>query len=88
MTTQNRTREQSPRPGWPGTGPLGRVAMDYPGPYLTFEVGFPTARPEQWADWESHCEDADNPTGTVYDYVHLDVIRALIELHGGEWVTE
>ena len=57
---------------------------DYPGPYTAVEVGFPSARPEPWADWLEYVEDPDDPTATVYGYVPVETVQALIELHGGE----
>lgn len=54
------------------------------GPYTAAEVGFPSARPEPWDEWSQYCEDPDKPTRTVYAYVPAHVIRALIDLHGGE----
>lgn len=55
-----------------------------PGPFSAVEVGFPTARPEPWADWEQYCKDPKNPMGTVYGYVPVDMARALVASHGGE----
>jgi hypothetical protein len=54
------------------------------GPWTHVEVGFPSARPEPWAEWESYCESPNDPTGTVYGYVPLPLVEALIALHGGE----
>ncbi|MBF4625509.1 hypothetical protein [Clavibacter sp. VKM Ac-2872] len=73
-----------PRPDWPGSG----APRDYPGPYARVEVGFPTERPEPWAEWDAWCEDPASPTETVYDFVPVAAVRALIELHGGEAVGE
>jgi hypothetical protein len=52
--------------------------------YTSVEVGFPSSRPEPWTAWEEYCESPDNPTGTVYSYVPVRLVRALIESHGGE----
>ena len=57
---------------------------DVIGPFYAAEVGFPSERPEPWDVWETYCDDSEKPMGTVYGYVPADVIRALIELHGGE----
>ena len=77
----------------------GEPACDYPGPYSHVEVGMPTARPEPWEcphldeyqhnglHWECYAEDRNNPTGTVYGYVPVDMVRALIASHGGEKVA-
>jgi len=51
--------------------------------YVTVEVGYPTERPEPWADWVDHCEDPDSPTSTVYGHVPARVVRDLIAAHGG-----
>lgn len=53
------------------------------GPYVSVEVGFPSARPEPWGVWEEFAERADDPTGTVYGFVPVELVRALIESHGG-----
>lgn len=53
------------------------------GPFDAVEVGFPSDRPEPWADWEKYCEDTTDPTSTVYGYVPVDLVRALVESHGG-----
>lgn len=70
-----------PRPGW------GDVDPCYAGPYTHVEVGYPTERPEPWDQWEEYCEAPDNPTGTVYSYVPVPLVRALIAAHGGEVVA-
>ena len=54
------------------------------GPWTAAELGFPDARPEPWSEWESYAEEADRPTHTVYSYVPIAMIEALIALHGGE----
>lgn len=65
-------------------GILDNVVHDYPGPYDMVEVGFPTQRPEPWTEWKQYAEEPDNPTGSVYGYVPVDMVTALVELHGGE----
>lgn len=57
---------------------------DYPGPFDEVEVGFPSARPEPWDEWRQYAEESERPTDTVYSYVPVETVRALIELHGGE----
>lgn len=54
------------------------------GPYLAVEMGYPSERPEPWAEWEKYAERSDDPTGTVYGFVPTGMIEALIALHGGE----
>lgn len=60
------------------------VPADYPGPYTRVEVGFPSERPEPWSTWEQYAEDPGSPTHTVYGYVPVELVRALIDSHGGE----
>jgi hypothetical protein len=50
------------------------------GPWVRVEVGFPSAEPEFIMD---HCEDPENPTGTVYGYVPIELVEKLIDYHGG-----
>ena len=52
-------------------------------PWASVEVGYPSARPEPWADWEQYCDSPSDPTSTVYGYVPVDLVRALIDAHGG-----
>ncbi|MYR30528.1 MULTISPECIES: hypothetical protein [unclassified Streptomyces] len=70
-------------PGLP-SGLAHGAPADYPGPYTQVEVGFPSERPEPWSDWAEHVEDPDEPTRTVYSYVPVEIVRALIDSHGGE----
>lgn len=69
----------APRPGQ-ATG----TPYDYEGPFAAVEVGYPSERPEPWSDWAEYCEDPGEPTNTVYGYVPVAMVRALIDLHGGE----
>lgn len=70
----------SPRPSDYG---FGDVPGTYEGPYTAVEVGFPSARPEPWDQWSEWCENPEDPTATVYNYVPVDAVRALIAHHGG-----
>jgi hypothetical protein len=68
-------------------GGLGDAPGDYPGPYTAVEVGYPSERPEPWDEpggWRSYAEDGNDPTETVYGYVPVELVRALIAAHGGE----
>lgn len=58
----------APRDGW---GPDWDLA----------EIGFPSSEPT--AEIMAYAEDADEPTQTVYGYVPMPLIDALVELHGG-----
>ena len=62
----------------------GFTLHDYPGPYTEVEVGFPSARPEPWEQWAEYVEDPDEPTETIYSYVPVELVEALIASHGGE----
>lgn len=53
------------------------------GPWSHVEVGYPSERPEPWAEWERYVETPDRPTDTVYGYVPLVLVEALIASHGG-----
>tara|TARA_Y100000310_G_scaffold206005_1_gene206364 strand:+ start:11299 stop:11556 length:258 start_codon:yes stop_codon:yes gene_type:complete len=48
--------------------------------YTAVEVGFPNEREPMLMEW---CEDVDDPTGTVYGYVPVQVITDVIVKHGG-----
>lgn len=60
------------------------------GPFTHVEVGYPSIRPEPWAPidgdlyWRRFAEDPDQPTGTMYGYVPVSLVRHLIRSHGGE----
>lgn len=62
----------------------GEVEHDYSGPYTHVEVGFPTERPEPWSAWARYVEEHDSPLNTVYAYVPVSLVRALVAAHGGE----
>lgn len=53
---------------------------DNEGPWHKVEVGFPSSVPEGIMEY---AEDAEDPTGTVYGYVPVDLVEALIAKHGG-----
>jgi hypothetical protein len=76
----------TPRPRISNIAVTGDVPSDYPGPFIAVEVGFPSSRPEPWDEWREYVEDDTDPTGTVYGYVPVALVRALIESHGGERV--
>jgi hypothetical protein len=75
----------SPRPNrYAAIGDTHTVRSDFPGPYLAVEVGFPSERPEPWAEWSTYADSVDEPTKSVYGYVPVELVRALIARHGGE----
>lgn len=50
------------------------------GPWLKFEIGFPSLKEELIMDY---AESPEKPTGTVYGYVPAETVEAVIEKHGG-----
>ena len=50
------------------------------GPYIAVEIGFPSA-PDPLII--GYAEDVDRPTETVYGWVPIGVVQALIIKHGG-----
>jgi hypothetical protein len=57
------------------------------GPYSLVEVGFPSQRPEPWDQWVKYLDGLSRDTSEfsgVYGYVPVQMVRALIDLHGGE----
>ena len=53
---------------------------DFAKNYAKVEIGFPSEREELLMPY---VEDAADPTGTVYSYVPIDVVLAVVEKHGG-----
>ena len=50
------------------------------GVYWAIEIGYPSQRVEEFMPY---AEDELNPTNTVYGYVPVTVVDAVIEKHGG-----
>lgn len=50
------------------------------GPWTQVEVGFPSARIEELMPY---AEEPDDPTETVYGWVPIEIVEAVIEQHGG-----
>ena len=50
------------------------------GPYSAVEIGFPSERVEALMKW---AEDPNYPTGTIYGWVPVEVVDAVIAAHGG-----
>lgn len=44
------------------------------------EIGFPSEKVEEIMEF---AEDQDDPTGTVYGYVPVEIVEAIVEAHGG-----
>lgn len=53
---------------------------DSVGPWTAVEVGFPTERVEELMEY---AENPNDPTDTVYGWVPVAVIEAIVEKHGG-----
>lgn len=54
---------------------------DNSGQYSEVELGFPTMEPNE--EIAKFAEDANDLTGTVYSYVPIELVEALLESHGG-----
>lgn len=50
------------------------------GPWCEVEIGFPSQAEEMIM---SYAEDRENPTETVYGYVPVELVDAVIGRHGG-----
>ena len=50
------------------------------GPWWKAEIGFPSEAESLIMEW---AEDPEDPTGTVYGYVPVDIIDAVVARHGG-----
>ena len=48
--------------------------------YMEVEIGFPSDLEESIL---SYAENSQDPTGTVYGYVPVDLVRHIIDKHGG-----
>lgn len=57
-----------------------RVDPDETGYYFKVEIGYPSDREELIMQY---AEDSDQPTDTVYGYVPVEVVVAVVEKHGG-----
>lgn len=77
----------SPRPDWPVDWGGAGEGVDYTGPFTHVEVGLPSEQPEPWDQWSGYWEHSEHeldPTSGVYAYVPVQMVRDLVELHGGE----
>lgn len=61
-------------------GAYCRPRDDWAGSYTMVEVGFPSDEEELLMPY---AEEPNRPTETVYGYVPIDVVEAVIEKHGG-----
>lgn len=53
---------------------------DNGGHWYAFEIGYPSEKEDLIMEY---AETPEDPTNTVYDYVPIDVVVAVIEKHGG-----
>lgn len=52
-------------------------------PYTHVEVGFPSDRPEPWDQWQGYADER-NTHETVFAFVPVNMVRDLVQAHGGE----
>ena len=58
---------------------------DNQGPYTHVELGFPLEPVEDWAEY---AENPDDLTRTIYPYVPIGLVEAVLEAHGGvDWTA-
>ena len=50
------------------------------GPWSAVEIGFPSQKVDEFM---AYAEEADKPTQTVYGWVPVEVVEAVVEKHGG-----
>lgn len=50
------------------------------GPYTHVECGFPSS---EESDLMEYAEDPSDPTGTVYGYVPVEIVKSVLKKHGG-----
>jgi hypothetical protein len=61
-----------------------RPREDNAEPYLEVEVGYPSEKVEEfWPYIDGDPDDPDQDYQTVYGYVPVDIVNAVIEKHGG-----
>lgn len=53
--------------------------------YYEIEIGFPSEAEELWMEY---AENKDEPTGTVYGYVPVELVLEVLNRHGGVVVSE
>lgn len=53
---------------------------DSVGPWVAVEIGYPSERVEELM---AYADNPDAPTDTVYGWVPVEVVEAVIEKHGG-----
>ena len=73
-----------PRP-IPNPFGTGEVPADYAGPYTRVEVGFSKCQPQPEIEWDAYLDKhSPTPARRYYLYVPIEMVRALVALHGGE----
>jgi hypothetical protein len=53
---------------------------DSVGPWTAVEIGFPSERVEEFMDY---AENPETPTDSVYGWVPVEVVEAVVNSHGG-----
>lgn len=53
---------------------------DSQGPWAAVEVGFPNREVPEFMEY---AEEPERPTDTVYGYVPVEVVEAVVDAHGG-----
>ena len=53
---------------------------DSVGPWEEVEIGYPSKRVEEFMEY---ADNSDEPTDTVYAYVPVSVVEAVVNSHGG-----
>lgn len=53
--------------------------------FLRMEIGYPSTTEPLIMEW---AEESENPTGTVYGYVPVEVIQSVIDKHNGINIDE
>lgn len=63
--------------------PAGKIEKDFTKkfiPYVEVELGYPS---QVEPDILPYAEDSDDPTRTVYGYVPIEIVDAVVKKHGG-----
>lgn len=65
---------------------IGEAPADYAGPYTHLEVYLitPVPVPGSWAPYDDDANDDDGRRGIHFGAVPVELVRALVEEHGGE----
>lgn len=50
------------------------------GPYLKVEIGYPS---DKISEWMKYAESPDNPLSTIYGWIPVEIVDAVLKQHGG-----